>query len=130
MNVSENGEDIVLAWIKSEWDVKSGENNWKACAKLLRLFVNHVKTNEGIPIIHQQEIRDKASTLMENLGSMELDAAAQCVSSIDHANARLDSTHSFGTSFKTGLDPDELAAIKRKYRRVACRSTGTEPVKP
>jgi len=53
---------------------------------------------------------------------MELDAAAQCVSAIDHAQRYLDSTHSFGSGFKSTLDPAELKTIQRKYKRVKCRA--------
>ena len=123
-----NIEDPILTWIESEWTLKVLEKDWKSGAKLLRLFVNHVKTPEGIPLIHQKDIRDKAQTLLDAINSMELDAAAQCVSSIDHANARLDSTHSFGAGFKSTLDSAELKAIQRKYKRVKCRATGSESV--
>ena len=131
MNISENTDsDPILTWINSEWPVKVQEKDWKSGAKLLRLFVNHIKTNEGIPVIHQQDIRNKAEFLLNNLSEMELDAAAQCVSAIDHANARLDSTHTFGSGFKSTLEPAELKSIKRRYQRIKCRSAGSESVEP
>ena len=122
-----NIPDPILTWIESEWTLKVQEKDWKSGAKLLRLFVNHTKTNEGIPVIHQKDIRDKAQVLLDAINSMELDAAAQCVSAIDHANARLDSTHSFGSGFKSTLEPAELKAIQRKYKRVKCRIASPEP---
>lgn len=123
-----NIEDPILEWINSEWTGKVQEKDWKSGAKLLRLFVNHIKTNEGIPLIYQQDIRDKAEYLLNNLNVMELDAAAQCVSAIDHANGKLDSTHTFGAGFKSSLEPAELKSIKRRYQRIKCRSTGSESV--
>ena len=125
-----NIEDPILTWIESEWTTKVLEKDWKSGAKLLRLFVNHVKTPEGIPLIHQKDIRDKAQTLLDAINSMELDAASQCVSSIDHAQRYLDSTHSFGAGFRSTLQPEELKAIQRKYRRVKCRATNSEPADP
>ena len=125
-----NIPDPILYWIESEWTLKILEKDWKSGAKLLRLFVNHVKTNEGIPLIHQKDIRDKAESLLKELSTMELDAAAQCVSAIDHANARLDSTHSFGSGFKSTLEPAELKSIRAKYKRVKCRATNSEPTDP
>ena len=122
-----NIEDPILTWIESEWTLKVLEKDWKSGAKLLRLFVNHVKTPEGIPLIHQKDIREKAELLLNQISSMDLDAASQCVSSIDHANARLDSTHSFGAGFKSTLNAAEFKAIQRKYKRVKCRATNTEP---
>lgn len=121
-----NIPDPILSWIEIEWTIKVQEKDWKSGAKLLRLFVNHVKTNEGIPIIHQKDIRSKAETLLSRLSDMDLDAAAQCISAIDHANARLDSTHSFGSGFRSTLEPAELKAIQRKYKRVACRAASSE----
>jgi hypothetical protein len=130
MNISKNDDDEILDYIEISWSQKSLEKDWKSCAKLLRLFVNHVKTPEGIPLIHQKDTRDKAQTLLDAINSMELDAASQCVSSIDHAQRYLDSTHSFGAGFRSTLQPEELKAIQRKYRRVKCRATGSESVEP
>ena len=125
MNISD--KDLVLEFLNGIWYTKSIEKDWKSLAKILRLLVNHVKTPEGIPIIHQKDIRMKAETLLCKLSEMELDAAAQCVSAIDHANARLDSTHSFGSGFKSTLDAAELKAIQHKYKRVKCRVASPEP---
>jgi hypothetical protein len=116
-----NIPDPILTWIESEWTLKVQEKDWKSGAKLLRLFVNHTK---------KKDIRDKAQVLLDAINSMELDAAVQCVSSIDHANRNLDSTHSFGAGFKSTLDPAELKAIQRKYRRVKCRAANSEPTDP
>jgi hypothetical protein len=127
MNVTKSEDDPILTWIKREWFEKYLGKDWKSLAKLLRLFVNHVKTPEGIPPIHQPDIRNRAESLLNEINSMDLDAAAQCVSAIDHANGKLDSTHSFGAGFKSVLQPDELKVIQRKYKRVACRATGSKP---
>jgi hypothetical protein len=112
----QHSDDPVLAWIESEWLIKTEEKDQKSRAKLLRLLVNHVKTVEGIPLLFQEDIRNKVNVLLNELGTMEIDEAAQCVSSIDHAKKRLDSTSDFGAGLRAQLGSAEKREIRRTYK--------------
>jgi hypothetical protein len=125
MNISqESPSDAILVWIESEWIIKSEEKDQKSRAKLLRLLVNHVKTPEGIPLEHQKGIREKVNVLLSELYAMEIEEAAQCVSSIDHAKKRLDSTSDFGSGLRAKLGEDEKRKIRRAYKPVRLTAQG------
>jgi hypothetical protein len=111
-----HSEDPILVWIESEWIIKTEEKDQKSRAKLLRLLVNHVKTIEGIPAPFQQGIRNKVNVLLSDLEVMEIDEAAQCISAIDHATNRLDSTSEFGAGLRAKLGDAEKREIRRTYK--------------
>lgn len=114
----ETKKDAILIWIESEW---LNKKDHKSRAKLLRLLVNHIKTPEGIPPEHQKGIRDKVKTLLNELNVMDHKDAAQCVSAIDHANKRLDSTSDFGSGLRAKLGDAEKSQIQRKYKPLKLR---------
>jgi hypothetical protein len=117
MNLSQQPtDDPILVWIESEWVIKSEEKDQKSRAKLLRLLVNHVKTTEGIPAPFQPGIRNKVNVLLNELKAMEIDEAAQCISAIDHAKNRLDSTSDFGSGLRAQLGDAEKREIRRTYK--------------
>jgi hypothetical protein len=101
--------------------IKTEEKDQKSRAKLLRLLVNHVKTAEGIPASFQSGIRDKVNVLLSELKFMEIDEAAQCVSAIDHAKNRLDSTSDFGAGLRAKLGDAEKREIRRTYKSLKLR---------
>ena len=117
MNLNQQlSDDPVLIWIESEWLIKTEEKDQKSRAKLLRLLVNHIKTTEGIPVSFQQGVRDKVNVLLNDLKEMEIDEAAQCISAIDHATNRLDSTSDFGSGLRAKLGADEKREIRKSYK--------------
>jgi hypothetical protein len=129
MNLNmQHSDDPVLAWIESEWLIKTEEKDQKSRAKLLRLLVNHVKTVEGIPGPFQEGIRDKVNVLLNELKVMEIDEAAQCVSAIDHAKKRLDSTNDFGAGLRAKLGDDEKREIRRTYKSLKLGPKNPEQV--
>ena len=116
-------DDTIIIWIELKWIDATEKKDNKGRAKLLRLLVNHIKTPEGIPTEHQKGIRDKVKTLLNELDVMETDEAAQCVSAIDHANKRLDSTSDFGSGLRAKLGDAEKSQIQRKYKRLKLSPT-------
>jgi uncharacterized tellurite resistance protein B-like protein len=119
-------DDTIIIWIELKWIDATEKKDNKSRAKLLRLLVNHIKTPEGIPAEHQKSIRDKVKTLLNELYVMDADEAAQCVSAIDHANKRLDSTSDFGSGLRAKLGDAEKSQIQRKYKRLKLSPTNPQ----
>jgi uncharacterized tellurite resistance protein B-like protein len=119
-------DDQIVEFLEGLWFTKSIEKDYKSLAKILRLLVNHIKTPEGIPTEHQKSIRDKVKALLNELYVMDTDESTQCVSAIDHANKRLDSTSDFGSGLRAKLGDAEKSQIQRKYKRLKLSPSDTQ----
>jgi hypothetical protein len=120
-------KDLVLEKITSGWNDSVLANEYKSQSKWLRLMVNHVKTREGVPLEYQEQIRGWIAHLTGALGLMEEAEATQAVSSIDHANRKLESAGVFGAGLNAALDPDERKRITRSIRPLKLRVASAIP---
>lgn len=122
MKKSSTIDKKVLHWIENRWinaDLsESNEDKWKEMGKLLRLLVNHVKTSEGIPKGHQENIKQKADYLLSSLPCMSVKDGATCVSAIDHARSYLETTSEYGSGLRAGLSDSDRAKLRETNRPI------------